>query len=63
MRNPLLKDSEQYAGNYVATRSYSDQTVVASGKDPLAVLKNAEANGVKDPVIFYIPEKDTVDIY
>jgi hypothetical protein len=61
--NVLVKNSERYSGKYVATRSFKDKTAVCSGSDPAKVLTEAKGKGVKDPVVFFVPEKDMVHIY
>jgi hypothetical protein len=58
----LLKDGEKYCGQYVAMKSFSNRDVVSSGTKPATVLKEAKEKGVKDPVIFYVPKKDSVNI-
>jgi len=57
------KDSKKYSGRYVATASFEDATVITSGKDPARVHATAKKRGAKDPVVFYIPQKDMVHIY
>ncbi len=47
----------------MATLKFNDYNVIASGKDIAAVLRAAKAKGIDKPVIFYVPEKDTVNIY
>jgi len=59
----LINDCEKYSGKYVAKRSFQDLVVVSSGADPQEVVKEAKEKGVKDPVVFYVPEKDLVHIY
>ena len=59
----LVKNSKKYGGQYVATRSFTDRNVVASGPDLVAVHKEALKKGVKEPVVFYIPKKGSVHIY
>ena len=61
--NVLIKNSDKYSGTYVATRSFKHKNPVCWGHDPVEVRKKAEAKGVKDPVVFYVPEKDMVHIY
>ena len=63
MDNVLLKDGEKYRGQYVATKSFKDKKVVSHGSDPNRVFNEAKEKGVKAPVVFYIPEKDMVQIY
>jgi len=63
MKAPVLVTDEKYAGRYVALRSFSDNTVVASGRTPLSVLKKARAAGVPSPVVIFVPRKDVVQIY
>ncbi len=61
--NILVKNVAKYSGKYVTTRSFKSKEVLTSGKDPTKVLERAKAKGVKDPVIFYVPKKDSVHIY
>jgi len=62
MENLLVKTNE-YNGRYVALRSFEDHSVIGVGDDPEAALKDAMANGVEEPVLVYVTEKDTVHIY
>jgi len=61
--NAMVRDGEKYSGKYVATRSFKDKKVLSSGNDPMKVFNMAKKKGAKDPVIFYVPEKDMVHIY
>ncbi|ODS33191.1 MAG: hypothetical protein SCARUB_01669 [Candidatus Scalindua rubra] len=61
--NVLIKESEKYGGQYVATRSFVDKDVVSHGNDPVKVFNEAKDKGVKEPVVFYVPKKDVVQIY
>ncbi|HBR17112.1 MAG: hypothetical protein A3G39_04230 [Deltaproteobacteria bacterium RIFCSPLOWO2_12_FULL_43_16] len=59
----LVNDIEKYGGKYVATRSFTNSDVVASGDDMVKVYNEAKDKGIDDPVVFYVPEKDMVYIY
>ena len=59
----LIKGGEKYVGKYVATESFNDKVVIASGKDANAVIARAEEKGFKSPVVFFIPDKNTLHIY
>ena len=59
----LLVNTNEYDGRYVALRSFEDHCVVGVGDDPESALKDARAHGVEDPVLVYIPDPDTVQIY
>lgn len=63
MDNVLIKDSEKYRGQYVATRSFKNKKVVCYGVDPGKVFNKAKEMGVKAPVVVYIPKKDMLQIY
>jgi len=63
MNNVLINNAELYDGKYVATRSFIDKDVICSGDDIVQVYNEAQRSGVKDPVVFYIPEKDMIHIY
>jgi len=62
MENFLVRTNE-YDGRYVALRSFEDHTIVGVGDDPEAALEDARANGVDEPVLVYVEEKDSVQIY
>ncbi|MGR3318658.1 MAG: DUF5678 domain-containing protein [Candidatus Anammoxibacter sp.] len=59
----LVQDSELYSGQYVATKSFTDKEVVSHGSDPVQVSSEAKEKGIDEPVVFYIPPKDVVQIY
>ncbi|MDT8316934.1 MAG: DUF5678 domain-containing protein [bacterium] len=61
--NILVNDGEKYSGQYVATRSFTDKDVVASGTDPLKLIAEVKGLGVGDPVVFFVPKEDVVQIY
>jgi hypothetical protein len=59
----ITNDGKKYAGKFVATGSFNDKTVIAAGKDPLKVREKAINNGHKSPVVFFIPDKNSMHIY
>lgn len=59
----LIKD-RKYEGKFVALRSPADTTVIAFGDDPSEVSGFAIIEGgVKEPVIFFVPEGDVTYVY
>lgn len=52
---PIIENADNYEGKWVATRSFSDRNVIASGDDVGEVHKEAKKLGVDEPVIVYIP--------
>ena len=54
--------NKECSGKYVATRSFNDKKVIASGKDPEKVIAKAEKI-CKSPVIFFVPRKNAIHIY
>lgn len=61
--NVLVKDSEKFGGKFVATRSFENKKVLSHGTDPAKVFNEAKEKGVKDPVVFYVPQKNITQIY
>jgi hypothetical protein len=59
----LLKDGKKYCGKYVAMESFTKRHVIAAGKQPKAVLRGAKKKGFAHPVLFYVPQKNTHNIY
>ena len=63
MERLLRIDLDKYEGKYVALKSFTDNTVLAFGKKPQKVLEAALETGIEEPVIVYIPRRDTNYIY
>ena len=59
----VLVSRKKYMGKVVALRSFSDNTVVASGEDYLDVLRRARAKGVDTPLMVRVPAKKTIYCY
>ncbi|MDO8745980.1 MAG: DUF5678 domain-containing protein [Candidatus Brocadiaceae bacterium] len=59
----LLNNAEKYSGEYVALRSFTDREVISHGGNPVDVLGEARKLGVDEPVVFFVPEKDVIQIY
>jgi len=55
--------TDEFNGRYVAMKGFDDNTIVWVGDNPASALKEAEAKGVRNPVLLYIPEEDIVHIY
>ena len=62
MSQVLLKD-KKYAGKYVAIEDFGYEKVIASGESPQDVYAKAVGKGYKDPVIFFVPLENMVQIY
>ena len=59
----IISSGKKYAGKFVATRSFNDKKVIASGKNPSDVRKEAIDQGHKSPVVFFVPSKNAIHIY
>jgi hypothetical protein len=53
----VLVTTDEFNGRYVAMKSFEDNTIVGVGDDPEKALKDAEAKGIKNPVLLYIPQR------
>ena len=62
MEQVLIKENK-YNGRYVAIKDFGDSTVIADGNDPKEAYDKAIKQGYPNPVIVFIPAKDTVQIY
>jgi hypothetical protein len=60
--NVLLK-KEEYSGEYVALKSFQDNTVVAHGTIPKEVMREAASKGYSEAVIVFVPENDMTHVY
>lgn len=54
------KPSKRMERKFIATASFTNKTVVAYGKDPVAVMKEAKKRGYKNPVIVFRPKSTDV---
>jgi hypothetical protein len=55
--------SKKYQGKYVATASFNQCKVIASGKDPMVVRQQAVESGAKSPVVVYVPKSSMIYIF
>ncbi len=56
-------DAEKYYDKYVAMASFNDRRVIAYGENPSKVVEEARKKGIGSPVIFYVPNPKTIQIY
>jgi len=57
------QDVSKYYDNYVAQISFKDHTILSYGKNPKKVLEEAKKKGHSHPLIFYLPDPSTPQIY
>ena len=58
----LINNGQKYRGKFVATSSFNDKNVIASGTDPQKVIARAEKK-CDSPVVFFVPKKNAIHIY
>jgi hypothetical protein len=58
----ILSDGQKYAGKFVAIAAIGEKDVVASGDDFAEVHDNAKLI-TDDPIVFYVPDKNTAQLY
>lgn len=54
-KEPIAK----YRGYFVAIPSFTEKTVIAYGKKPDKVYEESAKKGVNDPVVVFVPKRDT----
>lgn len=59
----LIEDSEEYGGRYVTIKSFQEREVISYGSDPVVVFSEAKKRGISEPVLFYVPKKNVLQIY
>lgn len=62
MVKKLINNGQRYRGKFVATCSFNDKNVIASGSDPQKVIERAEKK-CDSPVVFFVPKKNAIHIY
>lgn len=58
----LVKDAK-YNGKCVAMKDFGDKEIVGDGNTPSEAYEKAIAKGCKEPVIVFVPSKDSIQIY
>lgn len=56
---PIIIKIPNSSDRVVATRSVTDQTVVAHGRNLRSVLRKASEAGAKRPAIMFVPRENT----
>ncbi len=59
----LIEDGEKYGGQYVTIKSFKEKEVISYGNDPVVVYNEAKKMGINEPVLFYVPKKNILQIY
>lgn len=62
MKDKVLIKEKACRGKYVAIKSLDSHKVIASGKDPQKVYKEAKKKE-KDPLMLFVPKEKQVQIY
>ena len=62
MEQVLIKE-KKYQGQYVAVKNMEDTKVIALGRTLKITFEKAVKKGLENPLLIYVPEKDTVHIY
>lgn len=60
--NVIVNDGQKYAGKFVAIAAIGMKDVISSGDDFAEVHDNAKLKA-NDPIVFYVPDKNTAQIY
>jgi len=63
MIEKILLNDEKYSGQYVAFKNKDEHIVVGSGKTPQAALDEAVSKGYPQPILLFVPERNSVHIY
>jgi hypothetical protein len=60
---PIVANGRRYMGKFVATDSFNDNRVIASGDSASAVRTKAIEKGHAAPVVVYVPDEKTIHLY
>jgi hypothetical protein len=60
---PIVANGRRYMGKFVATDSFNDSRVIASGDSAAAARAKAVKKGHKAPVVVYVPDTKTIHLY
>ena len=63
MAKKTKANNMKYAGKYIAMPSFNIKTVIASGRNPEAVVSRAKKKGYSSPVVDYVPGKKEFNFY
>lgn len=59
----VLVTDQKYQGKYVAFNPSEGKKIIASGRDPGAVIQDAREKGVTVPAIVFVPKQGVAYIY
>ncbi len=59
----VLINDNKHSGRYVAIEDFGSKEVITDGESPNDVYLEAVDKGYENPVIFFVPLKDMVQIY
>lgn len=59
----VLINGSKHSGKYVAIEDFGSKKVIADGESPDKVYSEAVDKGYDNPVVFFVPLKDMVQIY
>ena len=59
----VIRVPKQYAGEYVAYRSWRSKKVVAHNKDATIVYQDALRLGAKEPVLMFVRDPNIIGVY
>jgi hypothetical protein len=55
----LVNGSARYGGQFVTVKSFGSKTVVTHGKKAVDVMARAKKKGIEEPVLIFVPKKNT----
>lgn len=59
----MIRVPKEYAGEYVARRSWNSRKIIAHSKDPFVAYNDARRLGVKEPVLMFIRDPNVVYLF
>lgn len=62
-KTAAVKSPAAYEGEFVSLKSFSSKAVVSHGKTLAAVFKQAQKMGVKKPVVYFVPRKNSINLF
>ncbi len=64
INNPrTVRVPKEYAGEYIAWRSWLSRKIIAHNQDPSKTYEDARKTGAKEPVIMFVPDLNMVSLY
>jgi len=63
MKGKVIVRDKNLSGCFVAMATFNNNSVIAHGKSPSKVRQDAIKQGFLNPVVVFVPKKNSINLY